>query len=222
MFVELKEGTRVFSANGEEVGRVSRFILDPASNEVTHVVLDKGWGLTEDKIIPFSMISSATDDKVQLNENVTDFNQLPAFEETHHVRPVDDDLMQNGVSRYGDINTYYWYPPYGMGGQSMYGLAFADWVTPDSATSEVTPDSTISIREGTDVMSADDKHVGDVERLFVDPDTHRTTHFLISQGLLFKDHKLVPTYWVTSMDDDKIQLSVSSKLLENLPSYEEN
>jgi hypothetical protein len=83
------------------------------------------------------------------------------------------------------------------------------------------PEDTIPIREGTNVMSSDDKHVGDVERIFVDPDSNQATHFVISQGILFKDRKLVPAYWVTSVEEEQVHLSVNSRLLERLPSYQE-
>jgi hypothetical protein len=82
------------------------------------------------------------------------------------------------------------------------------------------PEDTIHLKEGTDVMSADGEHVGDVERLIIEPDSNKTTHFVISQGLLFKDRKLVPVHWVRSVDEEKVQLSVTSQLLEQLPSYE--
>jgi uncharacterized protein YrrD len=70
-------------------------------------------------------------------------------------------------------------------------------------------------------MSSDDEHVGDVERLFVDANSKEVTHFLISQGLLFKDRKLVPAQWVSSVEENKVYLAVPSRLLERLPSYEE-
>ena len=70
------------------------------------------------------------------------------------------------------------------------------------------------------MISSDDEHVGDVERLFVDPDSNRATHFLVSQGLLFKEQKLVPADWVRSVEEDKVRLAVPSRLLERLPDYE--
>jgi uncharacterized protein YrrD len=47
------------------------------------------------------------------------------------------------------------------------------------------------------------------------------THFLISQGILFKDRKLVPVHWVKSVGEDSVSLAVSSQVLERLPSYQE-
>jgi uncharacterized protein YrrD len=83
------------------------------------------------------------------------------------------------------------------------------------------PEDTIPLREGTDVMSSDSEHVGDIERLLITPDTNKVTHFVISQGVFFKDRKLVPAHWVRAVEEGKVHLSVPSRLLEQLPSYEE-
>lgn len=68
-------------------------------------------------------------------------------------------------------------------------------------------------------MSSDGEHVGDVERLFVDTESNKATHFLISAGLLFKDRKLIPAHWVNSVEEDKVPLAVPARVLERLPAY---
>ena len=220
--MELKEGTSVFTASGEEVGRINRFILDPETNEVTHVVVQKGWFFTEDKVVPMEMIGSATEDKVVLKEDTGRFDQLPPFEETHYVGLGEEDYRPGGDLPYRRSTPgYYWYPPSGFRGYPNYGLGLGYYGRRPTSTTRNIPEDTIPLKEGTDVMSSDDEHVGDVERLFVDPDSNQATHFLISQGLFFKDRKLVPMHWVTSVEEDKVHLSVASRLLERLPSYEE-
>lgn len=83
------------------------------------------------------------------------------------------------------------------------------------------PEDTVPLKEGTDVFSSDGEHVGDVERLLVEPESNQVSHFVISQGLFFKDRKLVPMHWVRSVAEDNVHLSVTSDFLEQLPSYEE-
>ena len=63
--------------------------------------------------------------------------------------------------------------------------------------------------------------MGDIESLFVDPNLSKATHFLISQGTFFKDRKLVPAHWIKSVTEDEVDLTVSSEVLERLPSYED-
>jgi uncharacterized protein YrrD len=219
--IELKEGTRVFTPGGEEVGRVNRFVLDPATNEVTHVVIEKGWLLPEDKVVPFEMVSTAADDKVVLREEVGDFDELPPFEEAHFIPATDDPTRPGpaGDPLYPYAPAYYWYPSRMDVGFPGPGLGYYPGV-PAETTRNI-PAGTIPLKEGANVMSSDDEHVGDVERLFVDADSNKVTHFLVSQGLLFTDRKLVPAHWVSSVEENKVYLAVPSRLLERLPSYEE-
>ncbi len=37
--LELREGAGVFTPSDEHLGKVSGFVLDPATNEVTHIVV---------------------------------------------------------------------------------------------------------------------------------------------------------------------------------------
>lgn len=219
--IELKEGTRVFTLGGEEVGRVNRFVLDPATNEVTHIVIQQGWLLPEDKVVPFEMVSTATDDKVVLREEVGDFDELPPFEEAHFIPAIDDPTRPGpaGDPLYPYAPAYYWYPSRlnvdfpGPGPGYLPGAP--------AETKRNIPEDTVALKEGANVMSSDNEHVGDVERLFVDADSNKVTHFLVSQGLLFKDRKLVPAHWVSSVEENKVYLAVPSRLLERLPSYQD-
>lgn len=221
--MELKEGMSVFTPGGEELGRVSHFVLDPSTNEVTHLVIQKGWLLSEDKIIPFDMVSTADEDKVRLNEEIVDIDELPPFEETHYIETEvrgagPETVLGPGpetVPGYRYSPAYYWYPPHGFAG---YPAGYYGW--PATETVRNIPADTIPLSEGSNVVSSDGEHVGDIERLFVDPESNKATHFLISQGLLFKEHKLVPAHWVRDVEEGKVHLAVSSELLERLPDYQ--
>lgn len=215
MELELKEGTSVFTASDKEVGKINRFVLDPETNEVTHVVVQKGWLFTEDKLVPIDWVSSATEEKVVLNESTGDFDQLPPFEETHFIRVSEEPTGPADYPPYLYAPAYYWYPPSGYIG---YPVGYYGW--PPVETQRNIPGNTIPLREGSDVVSSDGEHVGDVERIFVDPDSNRATHFLVSEGLFFKERKLVPAHWVRTVQEDKVHLNVSSQMLERLPAYE--
>jgi uncharacterized protein YrrD len=236
--LELREGADVFTHGDEQVGKVSGFVLDPATNEVTHIIVQKGWLFSEDRVLPFDMVRSATEDKLVLNENASNFDDLPAFEETHYIRTPDANLLPGGQTTAAEqrrydrmIETdashgkspgvpsapgYYWYPPHGYVG---YPVEYTG--LPPMATVRNIPEDTVPLKEGTDVISSDGQHVGDIERLLVGSEANRVTHFVISQGTFFKDRKLVPALWVRTIDEDGVHLSVASQLLERLPSYEE-
>ncbi len=218
MELELKEGTSVFTQSGEEVGKINRFVLDPVTNEVTHIVVQKGWLLSEDKVVPIGMIDAATEERVELNQKIGDLDQLPPFEETHFVELMDTDNRPTSSSMYRYAPAYYWYPPSGYIGYPAFGPGYYGW--PPVETTRNIPADTIPLKEGADVISADGKHVGDIERLFVNAESNKATHFLISKGLLFKEQKLIPAHWVKSVEENKVNLAVPSRILERLPAYQ--
>jgi hypothetical protein len=168
------------------------------------------------------MVSSATGEKVVLNEEVGDFDKLPPFEETHFVRAADnnpDDPTPTADPKYQYTPAYYWYPAQSNVG--FPGIGFGHYAWPSGEKKRNIPEDAVPLKEGTNIVSSDGQHVGDVERLFLEADSNQVTHFLISQGVLFKDRKLVPAHWVKSVEEDNVYPVVSSQLLERLPSYQE-
>lgn len=86
--MQFTEGAKVFTADGERVGAIDRVVLKPDTKEVTHLVVQKGFLFTEDKVVPMSLVGPATEDRVTLREDAGDLQALPDFEESHHV-PLD-------------------------------------------------------------------------------------------------------------------------------------
>ena len=115
---------------------------------------------------------------------------------------------------------YYWYPSQSNIGYPGIVLGHPAW--PKGEKKQNIPEDTVALKEGTDVVSADGEKVGNVERLFLDGDSSRVIHFLVSQGALFKDRKLIPIDWVKSVEESTVYLTVPTKLLERLPAYQES
>jgi uncharacterized protein YrrD len=81
------------------------------------------------------------------------------------------------------------------------------------------PDDTVALEEGAKVISREGDHVGDVERVYAEEEEQRVTHVLVSQGLVSKTRKLIPTMWVKRVFEDEVHLSISKNFVENLPEY---
>jgi hypothetical protein len=56
----------------------------------------------------------------------------------------------------------------------------------------------------------------------VNEEHHTATHIVVGSGLLDKTLKLVPTFWVTAVNEDGVYLSIEKDLYENLPEYKPN
>src|SRR5690554_2654386 len=108
--MEFKEGAPVRTADGKDVGRVDRVVLNPRTKEVTHVVVRKGLLFREDKIVPLSLIAMATGEGLMLRPDAGDLDHLPPFEETHYV-PADEADARAAAYQANMATPLYWYPP---------------------------------------------------------------------------------------------------------------
>jgi uncharacterized protein YrrD len=209
------KGTDVFTAAGEKIGSISRIVIDAKTRDVTDLVVERGTLLSRDeKVIPVGLVDLEKEDRIMLretNQNVDDFLD---YETTHYV-PV-----ENAGAPYENVEATYWYPPVNFQMQVPRVGLISETVPDQVAETETSiPEGRIAISEGARVLSADDKHIGNVEQVIADSKSNTVTHFVVGKGFLLKEHKLVPAFWVAHMDEEEIQLSVESSLFDRLPDY---
>jgi len=216
--MRVKEGTSVYTAAGDKVGSVRRVVIDPATDEVVDLVVQKGVLFTEDKVVPLEWVQSADDDRIVLWPGEKDFDDLPVFEETYYIPASNMDTVPP-EAEVRLARPYLWNPPVGTAwwGYPGYTAYPRDYYV--VATERNIPDDTVALQKGARVVSADGEHVGDAEEFFIDGDSQRVTHLLISEGLLFKKKRIIPSYWVASVDEDEIRLAVNAAIVEALPEY---
>ena len=222
--MELKQDMLVVTSDGEGVGSLKRVVLDPETNEVTHVVAEKGLLLRKDRLIAVHLIDHSEDDRLILRDDVDDPDSLPEFQETEFVA-VTEPVARSGPAE-RQIQPVYWYPSVGTawwgagtGGYTSVpagGMPFFAYKTELHIA-----EGTIPLREGARVVSEDGEHVGDVEQVITGPDGEQVSHVVISRGLLLKEHKLVPVTWISRLGEDHIRLSVDAHQVQSLPDYEE-
>ncbi len=215
--MELKKGAAVTNVAGEKVGHVDRVVIDPITKEVTHIVVRKGLLLTEDKVVPTSLIGSAQEDRVMLLGGANGLKDMPVFEEKHFI-PVHESELRHRAPRPEHAAPLYWYAPTGGVPMGSFIPREPEYVV---KTEQHIPEGTVALKEGASVISADEQHVGNLEQVFTDSRTDRATHILISKGLLLKERKLVPTTWIKSVTEDEVRLAVGSPTLEELGEYVE-
>jgi len=218
--MQFQDGTKVYSFDGQDVGRVDRVVLNPKTKEVTHIVVRKGFLFTEDKIVPLDLIASATEDRVSLREDAIKLDKLLPFEETHYI-PLDNADLRNAAYPLGTAAALYWYPPMG-GGMGYAGSSEYPYPPPyRTETEQNIPEGTLALKEGARVFSDNNQHVGNVARIFTESPSDRVTSFLISDGIFFKEKKLIPVSWIHEMQEGEIHLSVGTSVLDKLHEYQE-
>lgn len=221
--MQFRDGAPVYTAGGQEAGRVDRVVIDPRTDEITHIVMRRGWLFTEDKVVPISLIDTATEERVQLRADAENLDDLPEFEETRYIIT---DERQLDIAEELDTTAYaaplYWYPPSGATWAGYYyGGPYTYPSPPYVKETEVNiPEGTVGLKEGADVISADGEHVGTVEEVLTNTELNRATHLLISEGWLFPEKRTIPVDWISEVEEEDIRLAVSAHELERVPAYQ--
>jgi uncharacterized protein YrrD len=214
--MKLTKGSDVFTSTGEKLGTLRRVIIDPQTMEVTHVVVEKGFLFTTDRVVPVDQLHAQDDERIALADAQQDFDQFPVFEESHYVTLDENDRPVS------EAEGAYWYPPVDLAWWRT-GATYMGYYPPIPnyvlRTNQNIPEGTIALEEGARVISKDGNHVGNVDQVIVDPEDNRATHFVVNEGLLFTNKKLIPVTWISSINEDDVKLSVASGTLERLPEH---
>ena len=203
--MEFKDGTSVYTADGENAGSLHRVVIDPTTREVTHIVVQKGLLFKEDKVVPVDKIASTSHEKVDLNCSFEELKLMSPLEVAHYV-PLSE--SSEGRQNLDPL----------AGG--MYGGSPSTRNVIMEVKRSI-PDELVALKEGARVVSADDQHVGNIEHVFTESETGTVTHFIVTQGLILPTRKTLPIEWVKLITDDEVYLTVDAQNVEALPVIQE-
>jgi sporulation protein YlmC with PRC-barrel domain len=173
-------------------GKVSRVIIDPATETVTHLVIEPKHRLGVGRLVPLDLVDTTAGD-IRLRCTVEEFGNLEPAQETELVDDVTGGLGLGGMAGPGGIAS-----PMPVILQDVVPLGEAD------------------VERG-DPVHALDGEIGRVHGLLVDPDDHRVTHVLLEEGHLWGRKKVsIPASAVTGVENG-IRLSLTKKQVEDLP-----
>lgn len=198
--MEFKEGTSVYSADDKNAGNIHQVVIDPETKQVTHIVILRGLLFKDDKVIPVENVVSASQERVVLNIRLEEIKTMSPLDVKKYT-PLDESSggPQSFSPTMGGV--------YSNPGPQRYVV---------SETTRTIPEELVVLKEGARVISSDEEHVGNVERVYTDSDTGKVTRFIVSQGLLLKTRKAIPIQMVERIEDDEVFLSIGSQQLAEL------
>lgn len=201
--MELKKHASVYTSDQKEIGHVDRVVLDPKTKRISHIVVSKSKGLlsNETRVLPVGLIANATEDEVVLKADTLDVSDLPQFEETHYVRTAEIG---------GDTTP------------SVYGYPASTGNDGSAYTKQVDqniPEGSVALKEGAKVITEDGHTAGKVEQILADPGTRQATHIVVSKGVINKEQRLIPTFWIRLFGEEEIHLAAPANVLSKLQTY---
>ena len=206
--MEVSIGTSVYGRKGMKIGEISHIVLDGQTQQVTHVVVSKGWLLPRDIVVSLDDVRSTSPEQVVLELDEHELEQQPDFIETHYVSPDPGDPLPSSYMRgsalYQPIIPYAglgWYLPSTYMGTVMPPAPIE--------TERNVPEGSLALVEGMDVWVGREK-AGTLAGVRMHPRTERVTHIVISNGWLFPEEQLVPIKGIASVDAEGVHLTPSA------------
>ena len=191
-------------------GEVSRVVVDPVGNMVTHLVVEPKHRAGLARLVPVGLVEAASPE-VLLHCTLDAFDQLDPAEETQFVPG------SVGYAAYGPEQVVAW-PYYGLnpgaglpGGVDLGTAGFSPTVTYDRV-----PLGEVEIRRG-DRVEATDGSIGHIHGLVVDPHDHQVTHVLLQEGHLWGRKDVAIPIKAVSRVGDTIRLNISKQEVQDLP-----
>src|SRR4029077_8439062 len=173
-------------------GKVSRVIIDPATETGPRVVFEPKHRLGVGRLVPLDLVDTAAGD-IRLRCTVEEFGTLEPAQETEL---IDDVTAGLGI---GGLNA-----PMGT-------------ISPvQTILQDVVPLGEADVDRG-DPVHALDGEIGSVQGLLVDPDDHRVTHVLLQEGHLWGRKKASIRFSAVTGVENGIRLSLTKKQVEDLP-----
>lgn len=202
--MEISIKAQVFCTDGE-AGHVTTVVVNPRTQEVTHMVVrTKGW-IHDEYLVPLDLIEESSHDRIQLHCTQEELARCEPFEQVQMLLP-DDPTGEANVSA---ASMMMW------SDSSWSGSYLVPYTTVDQVpTGEVVIDRYASVH-------ATDGHVGSVDELLIDPESNRITHIVLLEGHFWgKKDVFIPLSEVDRIENDEVYLKLDKagiKQLETIP-----
>jgi hypothetical protein len=209
---EFAIGARASCSDGY-CGELRRLIIDPATDTVTHLVIQRGHSKEAARLIPGDL-AETTDGEIRLHCTLAEFDKFDHAEERELGDKADERIGDIGVLSDGFV--------YDVSGDALepVGGGFVDigHVSERRRTfvEDVIPMGEDQVGPG-DQVHAVDGEIGRVRGFLVNPDDHRVTHVLLKEGHLWgRKEVAIPMTAVTGVETG-IRLNLTREQVGDLP-----
>jgi sporulation protein YlmC with PRC-barrel domain len=218
-------GTTQFTIGAEAscsdgaVGEVTRVIVDPVAEAVTHLAVGPAHRRDPGRLVPLSLID-ATAGQVRLRCTSAEFGKLDPAEETRFIPAT------SAYAGYGPGQVSYW-PYYGMGagglgagagsmGLGSMSLGLNGGSPAQTVTYDSIPPGEVDIHRG-DHVEATDGDIGRVQGLVIDRGSGHVTHVLLQEGHLWGRREVAIPVSAVASTVGGILLTITKQQVQDLP-----
>jgi sporulation protein YlmC with PRC-barrel domain len=179
-------------------GRSTHIILNPAIDQVTHVVVRGRRPSFVERLVPAALVAHTAAEVILLNCSRDEFDSLEPFNQTEFVyRDVPHHAMDPSL-------TLVW--PYAVPVKRVV----------DDKIRAIPPGE-LAVRRGTQVRATDGR-IGRVDEFVVDPQSGNITHLCMREGHLWEGKQVcIPVSAIDRIQEKTVHLKIDKEAVAALP-----
>jgi sporulation protein YlmC with PRC-barrel domain len=184
-------------------GKLTRLIVDPGTQAVTHLVIGPKHRGERGRLVPIDLVDD-TAGEIKIGLTRAEFGKLDPAEE--------EDLLPSdpGAPLYNPDMAQF----RGRQGLGMANLRLNDGAK--TGTHDSVPMGEVDVRRGEPVFATDGE-IGKIQGLVIDPSSHHVTHVLLEEGHLWgRKEVAIPIGSITRVGDI-VQLTIDKRQVQDLP-----
>jgi len=194
--MDIPVDAEVFCVDGL-CGRATCVVLEPETEEVTHLVVKEKASPHKEILIPVTAVTATTPDSINLRYDRDQVDKMQPFVETEFLK-VDIPRLGGGV---------YFAEPYPEPKVDLRPVK-----------REAIPPGELAVCPGAWVEATDGR-VGRVDEFLVNPQYDHITHLVLREGYLWGQKDVtIPVSEIERIEDDTVYLKIDMRTVEALPS----
>lgn len=180
-------------------GRSSYVVLNPATEQITHIVVKEKQPSRVDRLVPVILISQTAAQAILLNCTLKEFATLEPFNQTEFV--------------YGDLPHHATDPNLTL----LWPYAVPVKRIVDEKIRPIPPGD-LAVRRGARIQATDGR-VGQIDQFLVDPETSYITHLCVQEGRRRTDIGIcIPVSEIAEIKENVVFLKVDKKTVASMTS----
>jgi len=200
---DLDIGTRVL-CEGELCGELGKLIVDPDTQRVTHLIVERGFLRNIDRVVPVSAVGQTKDQDVHLSIGIDELEEYPEYRETEFSQPTPG---WGQSEQYGAEHMRFW------AGPSPQESSVAPRVR--HQVPEGIPSDLEVIERGAPVYNAAGE-VGKVDHVLVDKESGEIAQLVVRRGII-PYYPVVPIEEVDNVIGGCVAIRLTDQELKELP-----
>jgi hypothetical protein len=216
--MDIPLNAQVYCIDGK-AGRSQAILMNPVTDEVTHVIVESSGLLGIEHMVPINRITESAPDQIHLRCTRHQLEQMEPFTRGEYINadglPEEYDNGSSGSSmwstdaykpeKYGADGLWLW--PYHAPGDDFDFYINVEQVPADE----------LAIHRGSHVEATDGR-VGSVDSFIVNPTNSHISHMVLREGHLWNaQHVTIPVSEIDHIENDTVHLKLDGHSVRELP-----